>query len=311
MITRGDTSYRAPGPLGQDDPWQGMIRLLPHFRSAAVGIRRFMEVAFFSVGLSIAFAAIPASAQTPPAEPVHDVDALARETQNPISSLISLPLQFNFNSGGDLEDRSLFDLKFQPVIPFKASTNWNVIARTIVPIDSVPGPEGVRYSGIGDIEMQIFFSPAKPGSIVWGVGPIFSLPTATTFGAETGTWAAGPGAVVLKMTGPWVFGGLIYQLWPMSDAGGDPETDRLTFQWFVNYNFGHGWALTTAPLNFGNWNADSGNEWTVPLGFGISRTTVFNRRPINLGLQYYYNVEKPDGAAGQQLRIQVSFLYPR
>jgi hypothetical protein len=97
----------------------------------------------------------------------------------------------------------------------------------------------------------------------------------------------------------------------MSDAAGDPEMDRLTFQWFVNYNFGHGWALTTAPLNFGNWNAESGNQWTVPLGFGFSRTTVFNRRPINLGVQYYYNVERPDGAAGQQLRIQFSFLYPK
>jgi membrane-bound lytic murein transglycosylase MltF len=131
-----------------------------------------MRVAFFAVGLSIAFAALPASAQTPPAEPVVDVDALAKETQNPISSLISFPLQFNFNSGGDLENRSHFDLKLQPVIPFKASTNWNVIARTIVPIESFPGPEGVRYSGIGDIEMQIFLSPAKAGSIVWGVGPI-------------------------------------------------------------------------------------------------------------------------------------------
>jgi hypothetical protein len=97
----------------------------------------------------------------------------------------------------------------------------------------------------------------------------------------------------------------------MSDAAGDPEMDRLTFQWFVNYNFGRGWALTTAPLNLANWNAESGNQWTVPLGFGFSRTTVFNRRPISLALQYYYNVERPDGAAGQQLRIQFSFLYPK
>src|SRR5262245_42690620 len=73
-------------------------------------------------------------------EPAHDVNQLAKETQNPVSSLISVPFQFNFNSGGDLEDQTFFNLNFQPVIPFKASPNWNVIARTIVPINSFPGP---------------------------------------------------------------------------------------------------------------------------------------------------------------------------
>ena len=48
----------------------------------------------------------------------------------------------------------------------------------------------------------------------------------------------------------------------------------------------------------------------MPLGIGISRTTVFNRRPIQLGVQYYYNLEHPDGAAGQTLRFVVSLLYP-
>jgi hypothetical protein len=219
-------------------------------------------------------------------------------------------LQFNFNTGGDLEDRTQLTLNFQPVIPFKATTNWNVIARTIVPIGSVPGPEGTRYSGVGDIQMQVFIAPAKPGRIIWGAGPIFSLPTATTSAVETGTWAAGPTAVVLKTTGPWVFGGLISQLWPLSDEAGDPETDLFTLQPFVNYNFGHGWALAFAPIITANWNADDDNQWTVPLGFGFTRTTVFNRRPMNLGVQYYYNLEHPDGAAGQQLRFTVSFLFP-
>jgi len=114
----------------------------------------------------------------------------------------------------------------------------------------------------------------------------------------------------LKTTGQWVFGGLISQLWPLSDEAGDPETDLFTFQPFVNYNFGHGWALAFAPIITANWNADSDNQWTVPLGFGFTRTTVFNRHPMNLGVQYYYNLEHPDGAAGQQLRFTVSFLFP-
>jgi hypothetical protein len=113
----------------------------------------------------------------------------------------------------------------------------------------------------------------------------------------------GRSAVLVKDTGPWVLGSLISQVWPMSDAGGDPKTDLFTLQPFVNYNFGQGWALAFAPIMTANWEAPTGNQWTVPLGLGISRTTVFNRRPISLGGQYYYNVEHPDGAAGQQLRF--------
>ena len=256
----------------------------------------------------------PALAQAtapPPPEAAHDVNALAKETQNPVGGLTTVPLQFNFNSGGDLDDRTSFTLNVQPVIPFRATGNWNVIARTIVPIESLPGAEGVRYSGVGDIQQQLFLTPAKPGRLIWGAGPTFSFPTATTTPAETGTWAAGPAAVVVKMRGPFVMGALVSQLWPLSDAGDDRETSLFTLQPFVNLNFGHGWAMSVSPIITANWNAPDGNEWTVPLGLGVTRTTVFNRRPMNLGVNYYYNVERPDGAAAQQLRFAITLLYPK
>jgi hypothetical protein len=190
------------------------------------------------------------------------------------------------------------------------SNEWNLIARVIVPINSFPAAEGTRYSGVGDIQAQLFFTPSKPGAIIWGVGPALSLPTATATAFETGTWAAGPAAVVVKMTGSWVLGGLVAQWWPLTDNGGDPETDLLLIQPFVNYNFGKGWALVYAPVITANWNAPSGEEWTFPIGFGVSRTTVFNRRPMTLGVQYYSNVERPAGSAGQTLRFFVSLLFP-
>ena len=251
-------------------------------------------------------------AQPPAAQPapVRDVDALAKETQNPVGNLTTVPFQFNFNTGGDLEDRTFFNLNFQPVIPFKLSSNVNVVARTIVPINSAPVGDG-RSSGIGDIQQQIFFTPAKPGAMIWGVGPAFSFPTATAAASETGTWAIGPSMVLVKNTGPWVLGSLISQLWPLADAGDSPEMNLLTIQPFVNYNFGHGWALSFSPIMTANWDAPDGNEWTIPLGVGLTRTTVFDRRPMNIGVNYYYNVERPDGGPGQQLRFIVALLFPR
>ena len=239
-----------------------------------------------------------------------DVNALAKTSQNPVGDLVSLPFQFNFNSGGSFEDRTFFNMNFQPVMPIRITPRWNLIARTIVPVVNIPDASGLRSSGVGDIQQQVFFTPSAPGKLIWGIGPAFSLPTATADLARTGTWAGGVDGVALFMHGPWVVGGLVSQFWPMSDAGGSPETNQFVFQWFLNYNFGHGWALSTAPLNTANWDAPEGQQWTVPLGVGITKTTVFAGRPMSLGVQYYYNVTRPDSVGATQLRFVVSLFYP-
>jgi len=187
-----------------------------------------------------------------------------------------------------------------------------MIVRTIVPVLSIPGPEGTRFSGIGDIQEQIFISPSNSGSFIWGIGPQFSVPSATTLPAETGSWAAGPTFVALTMRGPWVIGALMNNVWTFADSGDDTEVNQFLLQPFVNYNFGKGWAISTAPIITANWDVDSGNRWTIPVGIGISRTTVFNGRPMTLGAQYYHNAERPDGSsAANQVRFFVSLLYPK
>ncbi len=108
-----------------------------------------------------------------------------------------------------------------------------------------------------------------------------------------------------------MIGGLVHQFWPMSDSGAENETNLFVLQPFVNYNFGEGWAVAFAPLITANWDASPGNEWTVPMGVGISRTTVFGHRPMTLGVQYYYNVTRPDGVGATQVRFNVSLLYPK
>ena len=235
---------------------------------------------------------------------------LAKKTQNPVSDLMSIPLQFNWNQGGAFADATYFNLNFQPVAPIKLE-KCTIIARTIVPYNSFPAGGSERATGIGDIQDQVYFSPANPGKLIWGVGPMFSFPTATNNFAETGSWTVGPGAVLLTMTGPWVIGGLANQFWTYYDEGGDPEVNLFVFQPFINYNFGGGWALSFAPLWTANWDAPEGEEWTIPLGLGLSRTTVFNRRPMVLGVQFYRNVERPSSGAETQIRAVVSFLYPK
>ena len=100
----------------------------------------------------------------------HDTTELAKKTQNPVGDIVSVPFQFNFNSGGGLKDETLFNLNFQPVMPIRLGPSVTVIARTIVPINSFPGGDGLRSSGVGDIQEELFFTPAKPGKLIWGIG---------------------------------------------------------------------------------------------------------------------------------------------
>jgi hypothetical protein len=244
------------------------------------------------------------------AKPEDQATALAKATQNPVADLVSLPFQFNFNTGGGLGDRTSFTLNFQPVIPIKGLLrNWIIVSRTVIPFVSAPAGTA-RQSGLGDIQQQFFLTPVKAGKIIWGVGPVLSLPTATAELTTTGSWAVGPTALVVKTTGPYVLGALINNLWTFADDGGDPEINQLLLQPFINYNFGKGWAVSFSPVITANWDAPSGEEWTVPLGIGFSKVAVFNGRPMSLGASYYHNVVSPTSGAANLLKISLSLLYP-
>jgi hypothetical protein len=60
---------------------------------------------------------------------------LAKQLQNPVASLISVPFQSNFDFGlGHHGEGFRYTLNFQPVIPFTLNDDWNLITRTIVPV---------------------------------------------------------------------------------------------------------------------------------------------------------------------------------
>ncbi len=145
-----------------------------------------------------------------PSWAAEDSTELAKKTQNPVADLISVPLQNNFNFGMGPKNVTQYVLNVQPVIPFKLSEDWNLITRTILPIINQPSiASGVESAfGLGDLNPSFFLSPGKPGALIWGVGPTFTLPTATDNLLGSGKWSMGPTAVALTIQGPWVLGAL-------------------------------------------------------------------------------------------------------
>jgi hypothetical protein len=60
---------------------------------------------------------------------------LAKKLSNPISSMISVPFQFNFTNGyGPNDNGKQMKMNVQPVIPISLNDEWNLISRTIVPV---------------------------------------------------------------------------------------------------------------------------------------------------------------------------------
>ena len=214
---------------------------------------------------------LPASLAAQQAEPTKAeaearATALAKAAQNPVANMNTIPVQFNWTTGAGLGDQTQSVINVQPVLPLPINDDWNLISRTIVPFVSLPtgGPD--RISGIADIQEQIYLTPAKSRGVAWGFGPIISLPTATNAAVSTGQFALGPTFVALKIGKKWVYGALVNQLWRV--AGGDPDQAINSFfvQPFINYNLKRGWAISTAPAITANWDAGTGQVWTVPLG---------------------------------------------
>ena len=158
---------------------------------------------------------------------------------------------------------------------------------------------------------RVFSRRPTAATITWGIGPSISFPTATDEKLGSEKWSAGPSAVALVTPGPWVVGTLVRQLW--SFAGDDDRQDvsQMLIQPFVNYNMAGGWFLTSAPIITANWEASSDDTWLVPLGGGGGRVFKIGPQPVNVGLQAYYNVEKPHFGPDWSLRFTMALLFPK
>ena len=240
-----------------------------------------------------------------------DKDDLAKKSQNPISNMISLPLQNNTSFNVGPYNRTQNVLNIQPVWPLSLSPSLNLITRTIIPVISQPIGESDSKFGIGDINFTSFFSAADPGKVIWGFGPTFFLPTASDAFLGSEKWSVGPALVVLTMPGKWVIGLLANNVWSFAGKEERSDVNQMLLQYFINYNLPGGWYLTSGPVITANWKAESGQQWTVPFGGGFGKLLKIGSQPLNAQVQAFANVVKPDNGADWSMRLQLQFLFPK
>ena len=239
---------------------------------------------------------------------------LAKKLSNPLATLISVPMQYNQDNYGGVNDgASVSRLNIQPVIPFSLNKDWNLISRTIVPlIDQRDFPAAsMNESGLGDINASLFFSPKSPtaGGWIWGAGPVFLLPTATKDVLGAGKWGIGPTGVALKQTGPWTVGVLANHIWA---AGGDDSRSNVSatfLQPFLTYTTKTQTTFSTNTESTYDWKA---KQWQVPLNFAVAQ--LFKVGPqllqVQAGARYWADAPA-DGPNGWGLRLTLTLLFPK
>ncbi|HEX9047832.1 MAG TPA: transporter [Verrucomicrobiae bacterium] len=232
---------------------------------------------------------------------------LAKDLQNPVADLISVPLENRFDFGPGTTLR--YTLNIQPVVPFRLTENWMVVSRTILPVvyAESPVPGGAALGGIGDITQSFFFAPKEPtAGWIWGAGPVLRLPTATRniFGEER--WGAGPTAVALRQDGPWTYGALVNHVW--SFAGWGPENVNTTYlQPFLAYTTD---TLTTIGVGTETGYSWTQNQWTVPLDASVSQLVQFGKLPVEFGVGFRVYAERPDGGPNWGMKFTMTFVFP-
>jgi hypothetical protein len=237
---------------------------------------------------------------------------LAKQLENPVAALISVPFQSNFDFRlGRQHDGFRYTLNIQPVIPIELTEYWNLISRTILPVihqSDVVGDSS--QTGLGDTVQSFFLSPKEPGwgGIIWGVGPALLLPTATDDVLGSGKFGLGPTAVLLKQEGPWTFGFLANHIWSVAGDSDRSDVSSTFLQPFLAYT-------TATKTTFGintestyDWEAE---QWTVPINVTVSQLLRLGSQVISLSLGGRYYAERPSGGPDWGLRFVVTFLFPK
>lgn len=141
----------------------------------------------------------PTPTQSPPS--VMTDQELAISVHNPFEDFVKVPVQSTTGFDLDPHHNAGDDLNIEPLVPISLNADWDLFARPSLDVSYLPSPH--EQFGLGDLQTSFALSPAKATTWVWGVGPIFQFPTASSSQLGNRSMVCGPnrGARVL---GGWV-----------------------------------------------------------------------------------------------------------
>jgi hypothetical protein len=242
----------------------------------------------------------------PTAPPTVD---MSKELHNPLANLKEIIFQLDVLPDEGPDEKGTYDLSLQPVYPFSLPNDWKLVTYTIAPIISQPGLEegGSRTNGLGDTKFYGYFVPPNERGLIWGFGPAAQLPTHTDDELGNDEWAVGPALIVGAQPGNWSIWGLFDNIWSVGGSGED--INEFTFQYQVVYLLPQDWFLISNWVVEADWEADSDNRWTIPIGGGFGRQFKIDDNQFQLYGQLGYNVEATDEASTWRGIVALTYVF--
>ena len=240
-----------------------------------------------------------------------DASKLAEKLSNPVSSLISVPFQFNYDCCFGPRNGGRVLLNIQPVVPFGISDNWNLIVRTITPVidqeETVPRRRH-RISASATSRRPSSFRPILIPAA--SSGPRVRCfcgqpPPIPQSAAANG--APGRPIVVLKQESGWTYGILANHIWSYSGEHERANVNSTFLQPFLSYTWPDTTGVTLNTESTYDWTQKA---WSVPLNLSLSHIYKLGTQPISFqGGVRWYPATFDDGPRWG-LRFNVVFLFP-
>ena len=229
-------------------------------------------------------------------------DEVAKELANPNNSLASLTFKNQLRwYDGDLPgaaDQFSYTMLFQPVFPFTMPEHANggkanLFVRPGIPIlvdqpvfDASTGTFDTA-SGLGDIGFDIGYGVTEKNGLLWALGMVGSLPTATDSRFASGQLRLGPEMLLAKFEKWGLYGIFPSHLWNVT-GWKDDYYANTQIQPILKFLPGGGWNIGTAPIMNYDWASD---QWSIPINLTVSKTVKAGKTPLKLEVEINYYVE--------------------
>jgi len=230
----------------------------------------------------------------------------------------ALPIDLETDGGAANGDATF--LRLMPAYQWRGE-QWRLQNLDLILLADAPGgvpgrpgnPEpvpGDQATGLGDWIHASFFTTLNDDGLIWGIGPMFSIPTATDPALGSGKWAIGPALRVTWRQGFWNVGGFGGQRWSIGGDSDRADISQFMMRGTIRRQLSAGWYLVSSPIITANWNAPAGERWLIPVGGGLGRSFNLGKNTWAISLQGYANVVRPEGAPKWSARVSLIAVIP-
>ncbi|MEN8199821.1 MAG: hypothetical protein ABFR63_07070 [Thermodesulfobacteriota bacterium] len=265
------------------------------------------------------------------------MEELSKEIANPLAQIWNLSFQYNYSIiDGNLVDGTE-DIQtglFQPVLPIPLGEKYTLFARPVITLIEGPNAIGItggtpanpighgleRSTDFGDIILPVGVGIVQALGWSWGVGTTFIFPTSNNDLLGSHQYQAGPTALALWANKDWLLGGHLQHWWGVADDGNSDDNpivqaahnkdlNHTNLQYFIVRHLPNAWQLRASPNISIDWEADSDNRLTLPIGLGVGKMFKIGPMPVMLMAEYQYSVVAPDDIGKEStIMLQANFI---